>query len=277
MCHEKSHEITVEKPILVERVLRSNKSKANKVQNETIKVKKTKSSVTKKKPPLNKVITRSTSRNPKKSKGSDDEEIQEQVYKCEICNEKFIDALSYDKHKEIHKIKTKYKCKVCDLEFKMARNLKIHMRRHRTNTKSHDVSNLFQCDKCDKNFQTKSSLNEHIKIHINEAPFKCPYCAKIFMLTSSFKDHIQKHENIETHQCPFCSKSFIKARYLQQHLVRHIQKLDDGNILNDSLDEDSKTISDQSCCSNNEKTNSLEYIPSADGQSLVHIKDINNL
>ena len=52
---------------------------------------------------------------------------------------------------------------------------------------------LIQCDQCQKYFGSKSSLKNHMVVHMEEKPFKCTFCGKEFTQNGNMKTHVQKH------------------------------------------------------------------------------------
>lgn len=51
----------------------------------------------------------------------------------------------------------------------------------------------FQCHICHKEFNHRSHLNVHSRIHSGQKPFKCSQCNKDFSRKASLKHHLQTH------------------------------------------------------------------------------------
>ena len=58
---------------------------------------------------------------------------------------------------------------------------------------------IYVCEKCDKKFTTKFSLNRHQYIHSQVKKYSCRYCPKKFAL----KQYLKEHECIHTNSRPY--------------------------------------------------------------------------
>ncbi|KAH0832696.1 hypothetical protein AYO21_04762 [Fonsecaea monophora] len=84
-------------------------------------------------------------------------------------------------------------------------------------------------DNCDKAFDRKVRLEEHIRSHTNERPFQCPHppCTKAFFRDSHLKHHVKsQHSNIRDYKCTWegCDSSFTTGTRLRRHLETHEAK-----------------------------------------------------
>lgn len=82
---------------------------------------------------------------------------------------------------------------------------------------------LFECDKCDKKFTTKFSLNRHLFIHTNEKKFKCRFCTKSFALYQYLREHECIHTNEKPYVCGVngCEERFRQRGKLSLHRRKH--------------------------------------------------------
>ena len=96
--------------------------------------------------------------------------------------------------------------------------------------------NFYECNFCNKKFQTKKYLYHHIKFQIDERPYKCNICDKAFkrqMYLTGPKIHTTKnseetiHEasakenqnkNYNTFECHFCKEMFMSKKSLSIHI-----------------------------------------------------------
>ena len=80
------------------------------------------------------------------------------------------------------------------------------------------------CEKCNKLFSSRHSLNRHIiSIHNNYRPFKClfPNCNKRYSVEYKLITHLRTHIGIKPFICQICQKSFNEKGNLKAHLKFH--------------------------------------------------------
>jgi hypothetical protein len=49
------------------------------------------------------------------------------------------------------------------------------------------------CNVCNKKFQKRSNLIDHLRLHANVKVFSCEYCEKSFVQAGNYKAHIRTH------------------------------------------------------------------------------------
>lgn len=79
----------------------------------------------------------------------------------------------------------------------------------------------FQCQFCEKRFQKKSNLADHLRLHTNQKPFQCEHCAMRFAQVGNYRTHLRVHTGQRPFSCPFCSKSYNQSGALAIHLRSH--------------------------------------------------------
>ena len=112
---------------------------------------------------------------------------------------------------------TPFKCSQCDKCFQMKRSLLQHVLTHSPNKP-------FQCSKCDRSFRLKSHLQGHIPTHSRKKPFHCSICEKRFRLRSHLQQHFYMHSENKPYKCKDCGRDFNLRNNLEQHLKTHSQK-----------------------------------------------------
>ncbi|XP_077300957.1 uncharacterized protein LOC143921501 [Arctopsyche grandis] len=110
--------------------------------------------------------------------------------------------------------KNLYKCDICLKTFARRGNLIRHIN-------SHTGLKPFRCEICLKSFSQKSTLKSHSRTHTGEKPFQCDVCLKSFLFKSHLTQHTLSHTGIKPHECEICSKSFSKKSNLAKHILTH--------------------------------------------------------
>lgn len=108
----------------------------------------------------------------------------------------------------------RHQCEVCDKAFQRKSNLVDHLRLH-ANVK------LFSCRFCDAAFVQAGNLKSHLRKHTLEKPYECDYCGKCYTQSSALKTHVRSHTNTRNYICDVCKKGFTNSSDLTKHKVTH--------------------------------------------------------
>jgi len=99
------------------------------------------------------------------------------------------------------------KSKLCPICAKETRNLSSHMRDSHPN----EGEDNFNCNECDKSFQSKRYLRKHID-NCHRGKLICPYCSKLCS-----KSHINTAHKQQPSICDICSAEFKNKHALSGH------------------------------------------------------------
>ena len=102
------------------------------------------------------------------------------------------------------------KCPHCEKTFELRNSLSNHI-------KSHSDIRQFKCMNCERRFKKPGDYQRHIKLCGAEHQFKCNLCEKTFMNLNSLTNHERAHNNERPFQCEKCSTSFKKEGDMKNH------------------------------------------------------------
>ncbi|XP_041969543.1 zinc finger protein 311-like isoform X2 [Aricia agestis] len=134
-------------------------------------------------------------------------------------------------------------CPRCRKTFSNKHNMLVHLR-------SHNASEPFACDRCDRRYRTRSGLSEHRRIvhegvmrhvcatcgeafptrgardvharlHSGARPFACDYCGKAYRAKNTLDRHIEAHLDVRKYPCLVCDKRFRRSSHLARHARVH--------------------------------------------------------
>ena len=128
---------------------------------------------------------------------------------CELCEQRFITNQALKTHNKLIHLSDTLKCHICDRVFK---DVYGHIKNAHGQRK-------YECTHCEKKFQTKPILNDHIQsIHFG-LKANCPDCGKNVSL-SNLTRHINEFHKKMKKPCIHCGKEFGES-----NLPRHIRSV----------------------------------------------------
>ena len=93
-------------------------------------------------------------------------------------------------------------CAICGKQFHKKYNLEAHIN-------THDSEKFFDCvyPKCTRRFKSKVEYNQHVKAHTYlQSPFSCPVCNKGFNFKKYLDEHLKIHLDDLPQKCSYCNK-----------------------------------------------------------------------
>ncbi|KAJ8278445.1 hypothetical protein GJAV_G00087690 [Gymnothorax javanicus] len=107
-----------------------------------------------------------------------------------------------------------FKCTLCERCFDSKPGLRNHLR-------THAAENPSLCTLCGKCFPAESDLHAHRSIHSTEKPFRCTWCEKCFRWQSYLSKHLRTHTGEKPFKCNHCGKAFAQQSQLKHHQTVH--------------------------------------------------------
>lgn len=82
------------------------------------------------------------------------------------------------------------------------------------------------CPHCDKKFTHRSTLKQHIRVHVGSRPYKCHVCTRSFVQNSNYRMHLLTHKAKvdRVQKCDLCGKELLSRRGVQKHRLRCVKK-----------------------------------------------------
>ena len=125
--------------------------------------------------------------------------------KCEKCGKNVgIDVNS-------HLCKKNIPCKACG---KMFFNRKERDKHQKENV---ECAQLYSCDQCGMTYNSKGTLNNHIK-NIHTEKSECPYCGKKYKKLQFHIDTAHVSDEMKRLKCQDCGKGFLLECLLKKHV-----------------------------------------------------------
>ena len=128
-------------------------------------------------------------------------------YTCKFCNRSFNNQSALSKHKRDRH--SKFTCKICNVSYLCQSSFK----RHKLKCYKKKCN---KCIKCDKKFESKSSLDGHIKSC--PGTHKCLKCGKQFANISNVNRHDKICQATESHDCFKCERVLKSKELLELHI-----------------------------------------------------------
>lgn len=111
-----------------------------------------------------------------------------------------------------------YECTICNKNFNHEFNLKDHIK------SMHETKTEFICDTCGKSLKSRTSLQEHNKLHTDDRPYSCDICDRTFVTLYKMRRHRKdvhaSRPREKKFACQQCDKVFMRNRSLNDHVMK---------------------------------------------------------
>ncbi|KAJ4445086.1 hypothetical protein ANN_06885 [Periplaneta americana] len=141
-------------------------------------------------------------------------DTDEKKFRCDVCEECFLESESLDNHMRVHTGEKNFKCDICGKYFSHSGYLTTHKRQH-------TGERPFKCSECGKTFSQSGHLKGHVRRHTGEKPFRCDSYGKCFSHAGNLKAHKRKHTGKKPFKCRECDRSFSRLGHLETHARQH--------------------------------------------------------
>ena len=131
---------------------------------------------------------------------------------CSYCGKQFATVYGMKSHVRVHTGVKPFSCRHCSEEFVCNDLLKAHL------LKSHDEGTWFTCHICQKKFNLKRNLMQHMQRHEGVKPFACEECPKRFCTACELKYHQLVHSDNRQFCCVLCNAQFKRKDSFKRHV-----------------------------------------------------------
>ena len=138
----------------------------------------------------------------------DEEEDEEDLFKCDLCSFKCQGEAGLSRHGRLHDPGRPYACDQCGLRFLKQGHVTIH-------AKLHSGDRPHRCDQCSADFGEAWRLQLHMAKHDTRRKYECSQCSQRFKTRLSLRAHTKKQHLTEDTSRSFAvssSGSFSQTR-----------------------------------------------------------------
>ncbi|XP_049646978.1 transcription factor E4F1 isoform X1 [Accipiter gentilis] len=147
------------------------------------------------------------------------EEIENEVVEAEeeLCEEQCVEVeqVELTDAERTNGYKS-YVCPHCNEAFSEVTSLETHI-------KGHLDYKPFKCEECGKEFTKGYLLKKHQEVHVNERRFRCGECGKLYKTIAHVKGHRRVHSDERPYSCPKCGKRYKTKNAQQVHFRTHLE------------------------------------------------------
>jgi KRAB domain-containing zinc finger protein len=138
---------------------------------------------------------------------------------CSVCGWRTKTSNCLRSHMDTHAAEKKYLCDTCGQKFFCVGSLRRHRALH-----DEPPDTRHECEFCGKNYKTKESLFDHLKVHQGRFDHACDLCDNAYVRKDKLIRHRLRKHNVKEYKCLECPLEYAKLAELKQHhLEQHFQ------------------------------------------------------
>ena len=134
---------------------------------------------------------------------------------------------------------------------------------------THTEEKPYKCEVCEKAFNRKGHLNEHLRIHTGDKPYKCKVCEKAFNHKGHLNEHLRIHTGDKPYKCNMCKKKFRHKNNLSRHMKMCTGGVDEKGNCDPKFEVQEETIKHENI--------SWEYENDSSSEILIDFEAVNDL
>ncbi|XP_066931962.1 zinc finger protein 182-like [Clytia hemisphaerica] len=137
------------------------------------------------------------------------------TYVCDLCQKEFVKKDYLNRHLRRHESSTATDCGECGKTYRDKPTMRQHM------VDAHGSEAKHYCNICKQGFVIVSTLQRHMRIHLDSRPFTCDQCPGTYKSKEDLRRHKRTHEADRPYKCDICHNGFVDKSGLNRHMRIH--------------------------------------------------------